>query len=62
MARGLTKDWGLIVGELNGYSVVEGTEVEVGNMVQKYFPFVNFKTLPVASFDQVSEVIKSISG
>ena len=52
----------LIVGEINGYSVVEGTEVEIGNMVQQYVPFVSFKTQPVASVSQVSEVIKALSG
>jgi len=55
--KGIMKDWGAFVGETNGYSIVEG-----GNMVQQYIPFVSFKTQPVASISQVSEVIKSISG
>ena len=60
--KGLMKDWGAFVGELNGYSVVEGTEVEIGNMVQQYVPFVSFKVHPVASLSQVGEVIKALSG
>ena len=61
-AKGLMKDWGAFVGEINGYSVVEGTEVEIGNMVQQYIPFVTFKVYAIASLSQVSEVIKALSG
>ena len=60
--RGLTKDWGNFVGEGSGYSVVEGSEVEINKMVQLYSPYVRFKTHPVASVEQVDEVIKSMSG
>jgi len=37
--KGLIKDWGAFVGELRGYTVSEGTEVEIANMSQKYVPF-----------------------
>lgn len=60
--RGLTKDWGSFVGEGSGYSVVEGSEVEIAKMVQQYTPYVRFKTHPVISVEQVDEVIKSLSG
>ena len=60
--KGITKDWGNFVGEGSGYSVVEGTEVDINKMVQQYAPYVRFKTHPVASLDQVEEVIKSMSG
>lgn len=59
--KGLTKDWGAFVGEMNGYCVVEGSEVEVGNMIQQYAPYVYFKTNPVADFGQVAEIVKSLS-
>ncbi|MFH2219222.1 MAG: DUF3303 family protein [Pseudomonadota bacterium] len=62
MERGLSKDWGNFVGEGSGYCVVEGTEVEINKMVQQYAPYVRFKTHPVASVKQVSEVIKSLTG
>jgi hypothetical protein len=61
MQKGITKDWGSFVGELNGYAVVEGSEVEIGNMVQRYVPFVHFKVHPIASISQVDEVIKALS-
>jgi len=56
------KDWGAFVGEINGYAVAEGTEVEIGNLVQRYVPFVFFKVQPVASLSQVVEVTKRLSG
>ena len=59
--RGFTKDWGTFVGEMNGYCVVEGTEVEVGIMINQYAPYVYFKTYPIADFGQVAEIVKSLS-
>jgi hypothetical protein len=61
MKGGLIKDWGAFVGEINGYSIAEGTEVEIGKLNQKYVPYVIFKTYPIASLGQVEEVIKSLS-
>lgn len=60
--RGLSKDWGNFVGEGSGYCIVEGSEVEINKMVQQYAPYVTFKTHPVVSFEQVEEVIKSMTG
>ncbi len=62
MQKGVTKDWGAFVGEINGYTVAEGTEEEIGDMVQRYVPFVHFKVHPVASLSQTVEVIKRLSG
>jgi hypothetical protein len=59
--KGIAKDWGSFVGEGNGYSVVEGTEVEIVNMIQQYTPFVHFKVHPVASVSQIEEVIKALA-
>jgi hypothetical protein len=60
--KGLIKDWGAFVGESAGYCVVEGSEVQIGIFVQQYTPYVTFKTHPAASYDQVNEVVKSLSG
>ena len=62
LKSGKAKDWGAFVGEINGYSIAEGTEVEVGNMLAQYAPYVSFKVHPVSSVSQVVEVIKSMSG
>jgi hypothetical protein len=59
---GITKDWGAFVGETNGYTVSEGTEVEIGNALMQYAPYVTFKTHPIASVAQVGDIIKKMSG
>ena len=59
--KGIMEDWGAFVGELSGYAVAEGTEVEIGSMVQRYVPYVFFKTYPVASASQVDEIVKALS-
>ena len=60
--KGLMKDWGGFVGELNGYGVAEGSEVEIGNMMQQYVPFVSFKLHAIASVSQVDELVKALKG
>lgn len=59
--KGFNKDWGAFVGELSGYAVIEGTEVEVMNTLQQYVPFVHFKVHPIASVSQVDEMIKALT-
>ena len=59
--KGINKDWGAFVGELAGYSVVEGSELEVMNTLQQYTPFVSFKVHPIASVSQVEEMIKALT-
>ena len=61
MERGLTKDWGAFMGETSGYSIFEGTEVEVMTALQQYVPFVFFKIHAIATEDQVNDMIKAIS-
>jgi len=61
IAKGISKDWGIFVGEVGGYISAEGTEVEIGNMLQQYVPHVQFKVHPVMSISQVREVIKALA-
>jgi hypothetical protein len=56
--KGITKDWGAYVGEYKGYSVVEGTEVDVINQLERFSPFVIFNVHPIASVANVGEMIK----
>lgn len=56
--KGITKDWGAYVGEYKGYSVVEGTEVDVINQLERFSPFVIFSVHPIASVANVGEMIK----
>ena len=59
---GISKDWGAFVGEINGYAVAEGTEVEIANMLMQYTPYVSFETHPIASVAQIGDIIKKMSG
>jgi len=59
---GLTKEWGAFVGEVNGFTISEGTEVEIGTALMQYAPYVSFKVHPVASVAQVADIIKRMSG
>ncbi len=61
MQTGLVKDWGTLVGELSGYTINEGSEVDVGKLTQKYVPFLTFKVHQILSLAQVEEVLKSLS-
>ena len=61
MEKGITKDWGSFLGELNGYAVVEATEVEIEQMVNQYLPLATFETHPVASLEQEMEAMKAWS-
>jgi hypothetical protein len=61
MKKGLTKDWGTFIGELGGYAVNEGSELEVMNAVQRYTPFVRFKVHPIGSVNQAEEMIKALT-
>ena len=60
--KGITKDWGAFVGETGGYSVFEGSEVDVMKALQQYVPFCIFEVRPIASESQVNEMIASLSG
>ncbi len=59
--KGLTKDWGVFVGEYFGYSVVEGTEVEILKQLDQYAPFVSFKVHPIGSVANAEEFIKAMT-
>lgn len=60
--KGFIKDWGVFPGEFAGYSVVEGTEVDVMKFIQQYTPYVYFRIHPVGSVAQVDEMIKAMTG
>ena len=62
MEQGFIKEWGAVVGEKRGYNFVEGTEVEVANMIQQYVPYINVQVLPLATFGQTEEVVKNLTG
>ena len=60
--KGAIKEWGAFAGELKGFDVFEGTEVELANMIQQYVPFVDVEVHPLVTVSQVDEIIKALSG
>jgi hypothetical protein len=57
---GVSKDWGLFVGENRGYAIFEANEVEIGIRLQQYVPFIIFKTYPIAGVSKVEKVHKAM--
>jgi hypothetical protein len=55
--EGRTLDWGAFVGELRGYSIVEGDEVEINILLQRYSPFVHFKARAITSVEQTEKLL-----
>jgi hypothetical protein len=58
----IVKDWDAFVGETKGYSINEGTELEVMNTLQQFIPYCIFTVHPIATEGQVSEMIKALPG
>jgi hypothetical protein len=61
LAEGKDSDWGCFVGEAKGYAITEQDDVGVMKDLQRFFPYVTFKALPVMSVDQIAEVAKSLT-
>jgi hypothetical protein len=60
MKQGRIKDWGTFVGEMSGYSIAEGSEVEVSLSNQQWIPFIDFEVHPVASISDTKKVISEL--
>ena len=61
LKEGKIKDWGVFAGEHAGYSVLEGNEMDILNLIQRYTPFVYFETHPIASVAHLDEMIKVLT-
>lgn len=60
LKEGSMKDWGKFVGEANGYTIFEGTELEVDIHIQQWVPFVHFRVYPIASVTQTDQMIEAM--
>lgn len=61
MQKGFTKDWGATPGELNGFFIIEATEVELMMVTEQYSPYVSFQVRPVATVAQVEQLLGAMS-
>jgi len=58
--RGIATSWGRFIGDPRGYTLLEGTELEVMLVLEQYVPFVTYKVYPIASMSRVNEMIKAM--
>ena len=61
MEGGFFKDWGQFIGELRGYAVIEGSEMDVSRMAQRLIGVCSFHIHPIASVDQVGEMVRGLT-
>ena len=59
MKEGRIRDWGLFVGGVAGYAVVEGNAPDVYKDLRQDYPYVTYKVQQVLSLDEALEVWKS---
>lgn len=62
IAKGVVKDWGAFTSEGAGYSIMEGTNIEIMKSTEQYIPFVSFEARPIATIDETVELIKHLAG
>ena len=60
--NGILHDLGAFPAEGNGYCIVEGSNLDVMKMTDKYVPYVSFEVYPVATILEVDEFLKSMPG
>jgi len=60
LQTGQMKDWGLCVGELTGYCIIEGTEADVGRATRAFIPFVSFDVKQVVTIQQAIDNVESM--
>ncbi len=60
--KGILHDWGAFPSEGKGYCIVEGSNVDVMIMTEKYVPYVRFETHPVATIYEVDELLAHLTG
>ena len=61
MGKGVIKDWGAFTSEGAGYSIMEGSNVEVMKATEQYVPYVFFDPHPVSTVDDVNQLIKAMT-
>ena len=57
---GLISDWGINVGEMYGYAIMEGSEVAIHTLTEMWVPFVKFKVRMVLTVEQLNEATKAM--
>ena len=62
LESGKMLEWGIFAGgELRGYGIDEGTELEITMMNLRYVPYIKFEVHPILSANQIEEMAKAMS-
>ena len=62
LEKRISTDWGAFVGEAGGYTIMEGSEVEVMKAMQQYVPYCTFRAHSIASVTQVEDMLNALTG
>ena len=61
LRKGNLKDWGAYPGERRGYSIFEGTDLELMKMTTQYAPHVSFTVHQVSGLETVVSFLDAVS-
>jgi len=61
MEQGIMKQWGAFIGENAGYCVVEGNEIDISALLQRYVPHAKFKTHPVLTVHETEDMLRKLT-
>ncbi len=59
--EGMTLEWGSFVGELRGFSILEGDELKINIQLQRYAPFVTFKLHSITGVEQAEQLVEEMA-
>lgn len=57
---GIIKEWGAFVGGTGGFGIYEGTEAEVGGVLQQFVPFASNKVYAFTTAAEAQEWLASV--
>jgi hypothetical protein len=58
--EGVSKDWGLFAGEMSGFTIFEGSAVDLHTFNTQWVPFVKFTTKEIMTIDEVNKSTKAL--
>ena len=62
LESGTTKAWGAFPGTLSGYSIIEGTEMDVMRYTMQYAPHIAFDVRPLVEVSEVEAFLNAAAG
>jgi hypothetical protein len=60
LKEGKTKVWAAFAGEMRGYTIFEGSAVDLHTIAAKWVPFVRFKVKELLTIEEVNNATKAL--